>query len=265
MLTTVCHSHKRSPSRVPFRPPATARARTTKAVARGAHCSHTPKHDTTHEAHMCYHTAVIAPPAPRAHYQEISYHEIICCHHTAPTARAHTAMAASGSIMRLDRELCHLGLDHDHGRMLHATLTKQSPPGHPVLFPPPQPHPPPHPPSRPPTNPRTRTHRKGHLGLDHPELGEVARRLAVLGPEGGPEGVDVPHRARVRLAGELPPRRIDRRLFRSAQCVCEFGYAREGNRGKKSMRSGQEVDPCTNSVSFMETTTASPDNRGPAT
>ena len=32
---------------------------------------------------------------------------------------------------------------------------------------------------------------EGHLGLDHPELGEVARGVRVLGAERGAEGVDL--------------------------------------------------------------------------
>ena len=44
---------------------------------------------------------------------------------------------------------------------------------------------------------------EGHLGLDHPELRRVPGREAVLRPEGGPEGVDVPKRQRERLAVEL--------------------------------------------------------------
>jgi hypothetical protein len=42
-----------------------------------------------------------------------------------------------------------------------------------------------------------------HLGLDHPELGEVSRRVRVLGAEGGAEGVDVAEREREDLAFEL--------------------------------------------------------------
>src|SRR5439155_8842949 len=44
----------------------------------------------------------------------------------------------------------------------------------------------------------------GDLGLDHPELGEVAARLRFLGAEGGAERVDLPERRRRRLAVELP-------------------------------------------------------------
>ena len=33
-----------------------------------------------------------------------------------------------------------------------------------------------------------------HLRLDHPELGEVAARLRLLGAEGRAEGVDLPER-----------------------------------------------------------------------
>ena len=36
---------------------------------------------------------------------------------------------------------------------------------------------------------------EGDFGLDHPELGEVPRGVAVLGPEGGAEGVDFAERA----------------------------------------------------------------------
>lgn len=43
-----------------------------------------------------------------------------------------------------------------------------------------------------------------HLGLDHVELGQVPRGLAVLGPECGSERVHVPHGARVGLPRELP-------------------------------------------------------------
>ena len=35
---------------------------------------------------------------------------------------------------------------------------------------------------------------KGHLRLDHPELGQVAGGIGVFGPEGGAEGVDVAER-----------------------------------------------------------------------
>ena len=42
-----------------------------------------------------------------------------------------------------------------------------------------------------------------HLGLDHPELGQVARRVGVLGAEGGAEGVDVGERQREDLGFQL--------------------------------------------------------------
>src|SRR5262249_782669 len=42
------------------------------------------------------------------------------------------------------------------------------------------------------------------LGLDHPELGEVAAGVGVLGAEGRPEGVDPREREAVRLDVELP-------------------------------------------------------------
>ena len=45
---------------------------------------------------------------------------------------------------------------------------------------------------------------EGHLRLDHPELGEVARRVRVLGAERRAEGVDVAEREREDLALELP-------------------------------------------------------------
>ena len=37
---------------------------------------------------------------------------------------------------------------------------------------------------------------EGHLRFDHPELGEVARGVGVLGPEGRAEGVDLAERRR---------------------------------------------------------------------
>ena len=42
-----------------------------------------------------------------------------------------------------------------------------------------------------------------HLRLDHPELGEVAARLRLLGAEGRTEGVDLPERRGRGLAVEL--------------------------------------------------------------
>ena len=45
---------------------------------------------------------------------------------------------------------------------------------------------------------------EGHLRLDHPELGQVARRVGVLGAERGAEGVDVAEREGEDLAFELP-------------------------------------------------------------
>ena len=44
---------------------------------------------------------------------------------------------------------------------------------------------------------------EGDLRLDHPELGQVAARVRVLGPEGGPEGVDARERQAVGLHVEL--------------------------------------------------------------
>ena len=44
---------------------------------------------------------------------------------------------------------------------------------------------------------------EGHLGLDHPELGEVARRVGVLGAERGAERVDAAQGQRTQLAFEL--------------------------------------------------------------
>jgi hypothetical protein len=44
---------------------------------------------------------------------------------------------------------------------------------------------------------------EGDLRLDHPELGEVTRRVGVLGPEGRPEGVDLRERLAVGLDLEL--------------------------------------------------------------
>ena len=45
--------------------------------------------------------------------------------------------------------------------------------------------------------------RERHLRLDHPELRQMPPRVGVLGAEGRTEGVDIAHRAGVRLAFEL--------------------------------------------------------------
>ena len=45
---------------------------------------------------------------------------------------------------------------------------------------------------------------EGHLRLDHPELGQVAGRVAVLGAEGRAEGVGLAQPAGERLRLELP-------------------------------------------------------------
>jgi hypothetical protein len=45
--------------------------------------------------------------------------------------------------------------------------------------------------------------REGHLRLDHPELGQVAAGVAVLGAEGRPEGVHLAHRQAVGLHLQL--------------------------------------------------------------
>ena len=44
---------------------------------------------------------------------------------------------------------------------------------------------------------------EGHLGLDHPELGQMAPGVAQLGAEGGAKGVDVGQSARVVLALQI--------------------------------------------------------------
>ena len=44
---------------------------------------------------------------------------------------------------------------------------------------------------------------EGDLGLDHPELGQVAARLRLLGAEGRPEAVDLAERHRAGLHVEL--------------------------------------------------------------
>ena len=44
---------------------------------------------------------------------------------------------------------------------------------------------------------------EGDFRLDHPELGQMARGMAVLGAEGGAEGVDLAHRQAERLDVEL--------------------------------------------------------------
>ena len=54
--------------------------------------------------------------------------------------------------------------------------------------------------------------RVGHLGLDHPELGQVAARLRFLGAERRAEAVDAAERHRVRFVVELPALRQVRGL-----------------------------------------------------
>ncbi len=51
---------------------------------------------------------------------------------------------------------------------------------------------------------------EGDLRLDHPELGEVAAGVGVLGPERRPEGVDLGEREAVGLDVELPRHRQER-------------------------------------------------------
>src|SRR5262249_1796660 len=55
-----------------------------------------------------------------------------------------------------------------------------------------------------------------HLGLDHPELGQMAARLRLLGAEGRPEDVDLAEGHRARLAVELAALREVRGLVEVA-------------------------------------------------
>mmetsp|Transcript_11425 Transcript_11425/g.47912 ORF Transcript_11425/g.47912 Transcript_11425/m.47912 type:complete len:372 (+) Transcript_11425:50-1165(+) len=63
---------------------------------------------------------------------------------------------------------------------------------------------------------------KGELGLDHPELGEVARGVGVLRAERGAERVHGGHRARVRLHVELPGDGQERRLVEEIPGVIDL-------------------------------------------
>jgi len=60
---------------------------------------------------------------------------------------------------------------------------------------------------------------KGHLGLDHEELGQVARGVAVLRAERRPERVHVGQRARVVLRLQLPRDRQEGRLAEEVGAV----------------------------------------------
>ena len=59
---------------------------------------------------------------------------------------------------------------------------------------------------------------EGDLRLDHPELGQVARRVGVLGAEGRAEGVDLAQRQAVRLDVELAGDGEERLACRRSPC-----------------------------------------------
>ena len=48
---------------------------------------------------------------------------------------------------------------------------------------------------------------EGHFRLDHPELGQMARRIGIFRPERGAEGVHLAKRERVDFSFELPGHR----------------------------------------------------------
>ena len=62
--------------------------------------------------------------------------------------------------------------------------------------------------------------------LDHPELGEVARGVGVLGAERGAERVHGGHSARVRLHVELPRHRQERGLGEEVVRVVDLPVGR---------------------------------------
>ena len=63
--------------------------------------------------------------------------------------------------------------------------------------------------------------KEGHLGLDHPELGQVAAGLGLLGAEGGAEAVDLAEGHRVGLVVELA-------RLREVGLLAEVGRLEEG-------------------------------------
>ena len=75
---------------------------------------------------------------------------------------------------------------------------------------------------------------EGHLGLDHPELGQVARGVAVLRAEGGAKGVDAGERAGVVLALGCGGRRASGAGGRVGECECWV---------QRSCRGGRRVSP----------------------
>ncbi len=78
---------------------------------------------------------------------------------------------------------------------------------------------------------------EGHLGLDHPELGQVAPGLRLLGPEGRTEAVDLAERRRRGLQIQLP-------RLREVGLVAEVVRLEE-RRGPLDGRAGQDrrIDP----------------------
>src|SRR5262249_37391866 len=64
---------------------------------------------------------------------------------------------------------------------------------------------------------------EGHFGLDHPELGEMTRGIAVLGAKGGAEGVDFAERAGEDFAFELAADGEIGGLAEEIECVIDLG------------------------------------------
>ena len=79
----------------------------------------------------------------------------------------------------------------------------------------------------------------GHLGLDHPELGEVAARLRLLGAERRAEAVDAAERHRVGFVVELPALRQIRRLIVEVLRLEQRRRALAGGR-REDRRVGQD-------------------------
>ncbi len=79
----------------------------------------------------------------------------------------------------------------------------------------------------------------GHLRFHHPELGEVAARLALLGAEGRTEGVHLAQRHRVRFVVQLPALRQVRLLIVEILDWKQCGRALAGRR-RKDRRVGED-------------------------
>ena len=84
---------------------------------------------------------------------------------------------------------------------------------------------------------------EGDLRLDHPELGQVAAGVAVLGPEGGPEGVDLAHRQAVGLDVQLPADGQEGLLAEEVLREVDLARRRRGGRLARSSVLTRNISP----------------------